>query len=56
MILWGLEGIFKSSLKFIEQFLIFIFCVYKIYYLDNVDISNKVGQIEYKREIRDKDM
>lgn len=56
MTLRGLEGIFKSSSKFIEQFSTLTFYVYKTYHSDNVDTSNKVGQTEYKRETRDKDM
>lgn len=56
MTLRGLEGIFKRSSKFIEQFSTLTSYVHKTYHLDNVDTSNKVGQTEYKRETRDKDM
>lgn len=56
MTLRGLEGIFKSSSKFIEQFSILTSYVHKTYHSDNVDTSNKVGQTECKRETRDKDM
>lgn len=57
MTLRGLEGIFKSSSKFIEQFSTLTSYVHKTtYHSDNVDTSNKVGQTEYKRETRDKDM
>lgn len=56
MTLRGLEGIFKSSSKFIEQFSTLTSYVHKIYHSDKVDTSNKVGQTEYKRETRDKDM
>lgn len=56
MTLRGLEGIFKSSSKFIEQFSTLTTYVHKIYHSDNVDTSNKLGQTEYKKETRDKDM
>lgn len=56
MTLRGLEGIFKSSSKFIEQFSTLTSYVHKTYHPDNVDTSNKVGQTECKRETRDKDM
>lgn len=56
MTLRCLEGIFKSSSKFIEQFSTLTSYVHKTYHSDNVDTSNKVGQTEYKRETRDKDM
>lgn len=56
MTLRGLEGRFKSISKFIEQFSTLTSCVHKTYHSDNVDTSNKVGQTEYKRETRDKDM
>lgn len=56
MTLRDLEGILKSSSKFIEQFSTLTSYVHKTYHSDNVDTSNKVGQTEYKRETRDKDM
>lgn len=56
MTLRGLEGIIKSSSKFIEQFSTLTSYVHKTYHSDKVDTSNKVGQTEYKRETRDKDM
>lgn len=56
MTLRGLEWIFKSSPKFIEQFSTLTTYVHKTYHSDNVDTSNKVGQTEYKKETKDKDM
>lgn len=56
MTLRGLEGIFKSSSKFIEQFSTLTSYVHKTYHSDNIDTSNKVGQTEYKKETKDKDM
>lgn len=39
-----------------EQFSTLTSYVHRTYHSDNVDTSNKVGQTEYKKETRDKDM